>query len=131
MEDGKNGFVTLDKHSRQVLRDVLGDPQGVPRVDGPIGKNYSAGADVVAAIILVRLGHGRCQQLCADIVKLCTLFHLKPEGKPGLHEASRKVKQKKKKKRGDACGTHERGKPVNGWLGESELWKNPNSVQVW
>lgn len=35
------------------------------------------------------------------------------------------------KESGDADGTHIRGKPVNGWLGESELWKNPNSAQVW
>lgn len=75
----KNGFLTLDKHSRQVLRDVLGDPQGVPGVNGPIGKNDSAGADVIAAIILIRLGHGRVQQIFTDIVKLCTLFHLKPK----------------------------------------------------
>lgn len=75
----KNGFLTLDKHSRQVLRDVLGDPQGVPWVNGPIGKNDSAGADVIATIILIRLGHGCFQQIFTDIVKLCTLFHLKPK----------------------------------------------------
>lgn len=79
----KNGFLTLDEHSRQVLRDVLGDPQGVPGVNGPIGKNDSAGADVVAAIILIGLGHGCCQQLCTDIVKLFTLFHLKPKQEIG------------------------------------------------
>lgn len=93
----KNGCLTLDKHSGQVLRDVLGDPQRVPGVNGSIGKNNSAGANVVAAIILIRLGHGRCQQLCTDIVKLCTLFHLKPKKISGHHEASRKVEQEKRR----------------------------------
>lgn len=80
-DDGgwKNGLLTLDKQSRQIRRDVPGDPQGVPGVNGSIGKNDSAGADVVAAIILIRLGHGRFQQLCTDIIKLRTLFHLKPK----------------------------------------------------
>lgn len=123
-----NGSLTLDKHSRQVWRDVLGDPQGVPGVNGPIGENDSAGADVVAAVMLIGLGHGCCQQLCADVVKLCTLLHLKTK-----HRKQDYVKRahKSTKRRGGACGTHIRGKPVNGWLGESELWKNPNSVQVW
>lgn len=92
------GSLTLDKHSRQVLCDVLGDPQGVPGVNGPVWKNDSAGADVIAAIILIRLGHGGCQQLCTDVEKLFTLFHLKPKnGKSELHEAGRKVKQGKRR----------------------------------
>lgn len=123
-----NGFLTLDEHSRQVLCDVLGDPQGVPGINGSIGKNDSAGADVVAAIILIGLGHGCCQQLCTDIVKLFTLFHLKPKRR---NQGFMKQEQKSNKKGGGAYCTHIRGKPVNGWLGESELWKNPNSEQVW
>lgn len=78
-----HGFLTLDKHSREVLRDVLGDPQSVPGINGPIGKNDSTGSDVVAAVILISLGHGLCQQLRTDIVKLCTLFHLKPRWEMG------------------------------------------------
>lgn len=77
------GVLTLDKHSGQVLCDVLGDSQGVPGVHVPISKNNFAGADVIAAIILVRLGHGLCHQVCTDIVKLFTLFHLKPKQEIG------------------------------------------------
>lgn len=70
--------LTLDEHSGEVACDVLGDSPGVPGVNGPIGKNYSAGADVIAAVILVGLSHSRCQLLSADIVEVCTLFHMIP-----------------------------------------------------
>lgn len=34
-------FLTFDENSREVIYDVLGDSQGVPRVNGPIWENYS------------------------------------------------------------------------------------------
>lgn len=51
-------FLTFDENSREVRCDVLGDSQGMPWIDGPVGKNNSGGVNVVAAIILVGLGHG-------------------------------------------------------------------------
>lgn len=50
----------------------------MPGVNGPVGKNYSGGADVIAAVILIGQGHGLCQLLGADIVEVCTLFHIIP-----------------------------------------------------
>lgn len=70
--------LTFDENSGEVRCDVLGDSQGVPGVNGAIGKNYSDGADVIATIILIGLGHGLCQLLGTDIVEVRTLFHMIP-----------------------------------------------------
>lgn len=70
--------LTLDEHCRDVTCDVLGDSQGVPGVNGPIGKNYSAWADVIAAVVLIGLSHGCYQLLGTDVEEVSTLFHMIP-----------------------------------------------------
>lgn len=70
--------LTLDENSREGRCDVLCDSQGVPRINGPVGENYSAGADVVAAVVLVRLSDGLGHLLGTDIIEVCALFHLIP-----------------------------------------------------
>ena len=70
--------LTFDENSREVRCEVLGDSPSVPRVNGPVGKNYPAGADVIGAVILVGLGHGLCQLLGTDVVEVCTLCHVIP-----------------------------------------------------
>ena len=70
---------TLDEDGRELRADVLGDPQGVPGVHGPVGEHYPAGADVVASVALIGLSHGLGQRLCTDAVELGTLLQVVPE----------------------------------------------------
>ncbi len=81
-------FLTFDENSREVRSDVLGDSQGVPGVNGPVGENYPAGADVIGAVILVGLGHGLRQLLGTDIVEVCTLFHVISGGENADYQCS-------------------------------------------
>lgn len=69
-------FLTFNEESRELNCDVLSDPQSVPGVDGPVGEHYPAGADVVAAVILVGLGNGLCHLFSTYVVEVCTLLHL-------------------------------------------------------
>lgn len=72
-------FFTFDENSREVSCDVLRDPQSVPGINGPIWKNYSGGADVIAAVVLIGLGRGLCHLLSTDVVVVCALLHLIPK----------------------------------------------------
>lgn len=69
-------LVTFDEDSRQTGCDVLCDSQGMPRVNGTVGKNDSAGADVVATVVFVGLQHSLRYLLSTDVVKFSALFHL-------------------------------------------------------
>lgn len=69
-------FFTFDEDSRKLSCDVLGYSQRVPRVNGPVGENYSARADNIASVVLISLGDGLCHLFSTDVVEDCTLFHL-------------------------------------------------------
>lgn len=71
-----SSWLTFNKDGRKLSCDVLSDSQSVPGVDGPIGEHYPAGADVIATVVLVGLGHSFCHLLSTDVVESCTLFHL-------------------------------------------------------
>lgn len=96
-------FLTFDENSREVRSDVLGDSQGVPGVNGPVGKNYSAGADVIGAVILVGLGHGLRQLLSTDIVEVCTLFHVIPRGEEKCRLTMQRLMKLEAKRDGGRC----------------------------
>lgn len=71
-------LLTFDENSREVRCDVLGDSQGMPGVNGAVGKNYLGGVDVIGSVELVGLGHGLRQLLGTDVEEVCALFYMIP-----------------------------------------------------
>lgn len=67
---------SFDKNCGQLRRDVRGDSQSVPRIDGTVWKDDSGGANVVSAVVFISLSHGLGQLLRAHIIEVCTLRHV-------------------------------------------------------
>lgn len=71
-----SSLFTFDENSWEVRCDVLGDSQGMPGVNGAVGKNYPGGVDVIGSVALVGLGHGLGQLLGTDVEEVCALFYM-------------------------------------------------------
>ncbi|TNN39047.1 hypothetical protein EYF80_050796 [Liparis tanakae] len=121
--------------------EVPRDAQRVPRVHGAVGQDDPRGHEREAAVELVGLRHGRQQLIATDVKEVRALLHVVPgtrrrrgrmrgrrmiRKKKNKKNEKNKIKKNKKKSRPTPLPTlvltHSRGKPVNGWLGESVLW---------